>query len=68
MNLTENENTLEASSRFPAPSSIEILTDAPVAIILERASTIMMTGMIRLIAASASSPRYLPTNMPSTTE
>ncbi len=45
-----------------------MFTDAPVAIMLEIASTMRMMGMMRLIAARASDPRNRPTKMPSTTE
>ena len=68
INLMEKENTREAFSRLPLPSRTDIWTDAPVAIMLEMASMIMMTGMIRLTAAKASSPRKRPTKSPSTTE
>ena len=46
MNSTEKEKTREASSRFPAPSSIEMLTDAPVATMFDNASAIMTIGMM----------------------
>ena len=68
MNLMEKEKTREAFSRLPLPSRTDIWTEAPVAIILEMASMIMMTGMIRLTAARASSPRNRPTKSPSTTD
>ena len=55
--MTENEKTLDASSCFCSPKRMEILTDAPVAIILDSASIIMITGMTRFTAARASSPR-----------
>ena len=68
MNFTEKENTRDASSCFFSPRRIDMLTEAPVAIIFEIAVTIIMIGIIIFIAASASSPKYLPTNIPSTTE
>ena len=65
---TQQEKTREASSRFPSPSNMEICTDEPVAIILEKANTTIITGITRLMAARASSPMKRPTNRPSATE
>jgi len=68
INSTEKEKTREALSRFPAPSSIEMLTDAPVATMFDNASAIMTIGMMRLTAASASPPIKRPTKKPSAIE
>ena len=65
MKVIEKENTREASSLFFSPNSTEIRTDAPVAIMLEKANTVIMMGIMRLIAASASSPIKRPTKSPS---
>lgn len=66
MIFREKVNTREASSRFFSPSKMDRLTDAPVAIMLEKAKTAIKTGMMILTAAKASCPIKRPTNTPST--
>ena len=68
MSFRAKEKKREAASRSPFPSSMDMFTDAPVATILERASAMRTTGIIRFTAARASSPRNLPTKMPSATD
>ena len=65
MSFSVKVNTCDASSRFFSPSKIEIRADAPVAIKLAKPNTIIMIGIMRLTAASASSPINRPTNNPS---
>ena len=67
MNFTAKEKMRAAVAWSFWPRWMAIWTEAPVAIILAMASTIRMTGMVMLMAASASSPMKRPTNMPSTT-